>query len=521
MLITLKTFNGHNVNDGTSYDSTLLNPHGTASAKPVYIEQAQADSQDAGMYTVDVQNKVLSIKVRNYANRHALIAQLKTWFKRGTQGTLVGTFSDESVDYQLTCRSIQLVQDPDNPLYFTAILQTGMSAWRAVSATVESTWVVTGTSESQAISVGGKDETFLSVSLSAVDGPASGYLYQNVYRLPNPAGITLGLIPWCITVKTAALVTASKMQADCDDLRIVDMNTGQELRRWIDNPNNAATKVWINLDFAKGFSLTLGTAIVGTGDITELQFAVTSDMQAAINEMPANGIVYHGNEWIAYSGKDATNCKLTVTQRGLFGTTKESHSAGVAFLYIQYPLLMMYGNATATSPAATDAAYDTYKPVLNLTSSTNALWIYGGSASLPFENSKYTSQTAGWTFIRRALGPNSYISYFTRLDSTAYKAVTLVAAGYVTAKQYNYDNIELTATLFHGAGIVSVMMTGEKRRGDAAWLSTAAVRGSIDGVTYTIMFSEAVPSTIGPSAWEGWANDGIGVSRQQAPNICR
>ena len=511
MLHTVKTFNGHNIND-SSFRTQLLNPHGVPNANPVFIDQANADSIDAGVYTVDVQNKILNIKILNYANRYALIAQLKTWFKRGTIGNLVVTFGDDGVDYQISARVVALVQDPNNGQYWTATLQTGFSAWRAVTETTESTWTVSGTSATHDITVAGKDETFLSLDLTASAGPASGYLYQNILRLPNPDGVVLGYIPWCITVNTSALVSGSKMQADCDDLRIVDMSTGQEIRRWISGPNTTTTKVWINLDFAKGFSLTLGTAIVGTGDITALQFSVTSDMQAAINEMPANGIMYHGNEWIAYSGKDAVNCKLTVSQRGLFGTTKESHSAGVAFLYIQYPLLMKYGNSTVSAPATNDAAYDNYKPVLDLASSSNTLWCYGGSSTLPFENSKYTSRTAGWTFVRRAFGPNSYIYYFKRLDVLSNKAVVFVAAGYVTAKTYNYDNIELTATLFHGAGISSVMMTGEKRRGDSAWISTAAVRASIDGVTYTILFNEAAPSTIGPSAWEGWAYDGIGVS---------
>src|SRR5262245_49055770 len=223
MLITVKTFDGHNINDGTSYRAFLFIRHGGASARPVFIDQPDADSHDAGMFIVNAQSKVLSIEIVDYANRNALIAQLKTWFKRGTQGELVVTFSDDGVDYQMTCRAISLVQEPGFPQNFLATLQTGFSSWRAVTLTTESTWVVTGTSETQAISVAGKDETFLSVNLTAIAGPAAGYLYQNLYQLPNTPGVTHGLIPWRLTVNTAALITATKMQADCDDLRIVDL----------------------------------------------------------------------------------------------------------------------------------------------------------------------------------------------------------------------------------------------------------------------------------------------------------
>ena len=52
---------------------------------------------DAGTYTVDVLNKTLRVKILDYANRAALAAQLKTWFKRGSFGPLVVTMSDDEL----------------------------------------------------------------------------------------------------------------------------------------------------------------------------------------------------------------------------------------------------------------------------------------------------------------------------------------------------------------------------------------------------------------------------------------
>ena len=104
MLITVKSWNGHNIND-SSYQAVLQNPHGHPDAAPVYLDQPNADSVDAGVYTVNVQNKILSIKILNHANRHALISQLKKWFKRGTQANLVVSFSDDTdTDYQISYR---------------------------------------------------------------------------------------------------------------------------------------------------------------------------------------------------------------------------------------------------------------------------------------------------------------------------------------------------------------------------------------------------------------------------------
>lgn len=508
MLHTVKTFNGHNINDGSNYQAALLNPHGNASAKPVYIEQAQADSQDAGTYTVDVQTKVLLIEVRNYANRYALIAQLKTWFRRGTQGSLVVTFGDDSIDYQLTCRAINLVQDPDHPMYFTVTLQTGMTTWRAVSETVEATWVVTGTSETQNIAVGGKDETLLSVSLTAVAGPASGYLYQNLYQLPNTYNVEHGLIPWCITVDTATLVTAGKMQADCDDLRIIDLNTGQELKRWIANPNNASTKVWINLNLRKGAWIVLNANVAATGDVEYLQFRVNTYHQTTLAQLPATGIVYHGTEWFAYNRVDAVNCRLYIAQRGVFGTTKQAHAAGDNFFYIQYPLVMKYGNASATAPSTDDDHYDDEKPLFSLASSSNTQWVW--TASDEFYDPDHPNRTGAWTFTKRALGENSEIFYVKQDAETGDAAIGLKVASYQVGSLWRDENVALSASLYRASGITTVSMTGDKYRSNENWLSAILYRVSAIR-QYIALWSEATPAAAG--SWAStWTHNSVSVS---------
>ena len=77
--------------------------------------------------------------------------------------------------------------------------------------------------------------------------PTVGWAYQKLYELPNVQAYTLGLRPWCITLDTEALVTAGKMQSDCDDLRVVV--NGGIAKRWIADPNDANTKIWINLEY--------------------------------------------------------------------------------------------------------------------------------------------------------------------------------------------------------------------------------------------------------------------------------
>lgn len=514
MLTTVKTFNAHNIHDGTNYRTRLLNPHGVASAVPVFLEQANSDSLDAGLYTVDVQTKVLSIEVINYSNRYALIAQLKAWFKRGTQGNLVVSFADDTAtDYQISCRVVSLAQDPDYPQIFTAILQTGTSEWRAVTLTTHAMWTATGTTETEAISVGGKDETLLNVDITAAGGPASGYLYQNIYRLPNTPGLAHGLIPWCLTVNTAALVSGGKMQADCDDLRVVDMNTGQELKRWIANPNNASTKVWINLDLAKGYSLTLLTSVSGVGVVSELKFVIDDTHKAAIAEMPKQGIVYHNNEWFAYSDTDPVTCRLIVSQRGLFGTTVEAHSAGQAFLWIQYPLLIKYGNASVSAPSAGDSTYDLIKPLIDLANSSNTQWVWGGAGypfftnAYPYLEQPWSGRTAQWSASKRSLGVYSLLM---ASDASLTPAIFFRVMNFYQVGNWAAENVEFTGTLFRAAGITSITATGKKMRRNDNWLTTAGMRASLDGVNFSDLFAEASPSVV--NTYENWTNNSTPTS---------
>lgn len=76
------------------------------------------------------------------------------------------------------------------------------------------------------------------------------WLYRKAVQISNSNGADLTDFQVAITLDTVSLITAGKMQGDCDDLRITDQN-GQILPHWIEenNPgcNNAATKVWVKI----------------------------------------------------------------------------------------------------------------------------------------------------------------------------------------------------------------------------------------------------------------------------------
>ena len=73
------------------------------------------------------------------------------------------------------------------------------------------------------------------------------WLYRRAIQISNDNGEDLEDFQVAITLDTAALIAAGKMQDDCDDLRITD-NSGNIIPHWIEenNPgcNNASTKIW-------------------------------------------------------------------------------------------------------------------------------------------------------------------------------------------------------------------------------------------------------------------------------------
>jgi len=279
MLKSVKTFNAHNINDGTSYRAAIVNSNALPAAKPVFLEQMQADAVDSGTWSVEVGNIAVYIRVVNRASFDALTSQLKNWFKRGTRGDLVIRFTDESVDYLKNCRVLNLVPDQGHDDVWIALLQTGATAWRAVTASTYA-WNLSGTGGTHTETLPGtNDETRLSIEFEASGLPTVGYLYQRLYRLVPPAGVTYGVRAWRVDIDTAALIA--------DNANKCQINNG---------------------------------AGIGAGDATIPYDTVTGSI-------PSKGLGYVGTEQIAWTGKTGTTSgNLTGCTRGLHGTTAASHA---------------------------------------------------------------------------------------------------------------------------------------------------------------------------------------------------
>lgn len=75
----------------------------------------------------------------------------------------------------------------------------------------------------------------------------SNWLYRRSIAVAN-SGSTLVNEDVLVEVDTATLVSAGKLQSDCDDLRFVDSNDSSSLTYWVEGGcNTAYTQVWVQI----------------------------------------------------------------------------------------------------------------------------------------------------------------------------------------------------------------------------------------------------------------------------------
>ncbi|MCZ2076680.1 MAG: phage tail family protein [Bryobacterales bacterium] len=490
MLAHFKSFDGVSLPAGVKI--YIVNPHAMPGAAPVFIAQAQADSEYSGAYTVDVRNVALRVAVTDYANRTTLAGTIKRMFKRGRRGDLVATFADDGNDYLLDC-VVVTPPSAESETAYTVVLQTGMSAWRRQVADTDS-MSLTLTGGSKTISVGGNDETRLSVTLKSTGGASVGYTYQRLYQLPAVAGVNNGVRPWRITLDTAALVSASKMQADCDDLRI--MVNGAETPRWIADANTSETKIWFNAPIGMGYALKLKTAIAGAGAITMVEFLVTAQNKEALRRMPAAGIIVHGTEWISYRGKivNATTCALKARERGAYGTTLQAHNANDMFSFIPAAIVMRYGNSTVGNPATDDPHYDDAKPVFDLAASDNGKWVY--TSATKFFDAAQPNRPGAWTPILQRLGDVSNTYDVKANAESGDPALGGMLGCFTRNGQTANETGRAGWQMMAACGINRVSMTLRKWRNSTRWPAIAGCQRSADGAAWYSVFNEALPTTV-------------------------
>lgn len=89
---------------------------------------------------------------------------------------------------------------------------------------------------------------YLSKSSTGVAWYSNDWRFRKSIDVGNSSGSVLTNEDVLVTIDTASLVTASKLQVDCDDLRFVDGDDNTVLSYWIEGGcNTSSTQVWIRI----------------------------------------------------------------------------------------------------------------------------------------------------------------------------------------------------------------------------------------------------------------------------------
>lgn len=488
----IKSWNGHAINDGTNYRAAIQFSWGLPNLEP---QMATRSNAAAVIGNVVFSQRILppiEIQILNIGSLAALRLQLHQWFdsKDRTPYLLKVTDDDGTNERYLSAICVGLIQKGGSGgiSFLAGLAQDGLADkhYRLRGTTpVVDTWNITASDQTHVITVTGEDEVYPILTIKPT-GAKSGS--SNPYKrwLPVRWNSTTGGVNYPMDVvnaglDTAALVTGSKMQADGDDLR-VEVN-GLEVNRWLVNMNTSATSVWVNLTFAAKVELTLKTAVAGAGDVDTLEF------NEATTNLPTSGILMIGSEAFTYTGKSDALKRVSGVTRSVKGTSAAAHSIGDTTWWVQNDVWLTYGNLSSSAPTVDD----NYKPILNLSTSTNTSWVY---AEFGEDDGLRTAAWVSYIITQNSIAYGGYRGNNTTNPWTYLGLQGNPYANYLNSNMYRY--------VFNPCGITNANFTN----GEKAFSSTSAVWGAyiysgttspLQRVEYTI----AAPTLA--LTWQSWS----------------
>jgi len=442
----------------------------------------------------------------------------------GTLKTFIAKDSDDS-DKQWQLDGIVIDFDWDDEYYFAKVtLAIPDPRWKAVTQTTASAFNITASGDTKAITAGGNIPTlpYIEIKPTGARG-GTAVLYRRFIKVVNPQSdkifngpINLANSEASNGLDTDALVTASKMLANGDDIRIyVD---GKLRDRWLQDINTTSTEIWINLFLKRGRTGTLKTAIAGAGAISTIDFKITPANFQMLEHMDDQGQVYINSEAFRYKGKDLNTYQLKNVKRTRFGTSIAAHSAGDSIVKVDHRIWMEYGDTGVTnSPNTPDA--DKQKPIFLLTSE-NDRWEYSnfsarnaarGGEWEPEVNIRRPTQHSG---ARAAAAVTHYTATADPADTAQWADPSSVMGLQIRAVYRRNKYLPTGGSLewmFHSkTGITDVTVTGKRyTNSTSVWPLHMELRNSTDGENWIQEWDEAVPASAAT-----WTNFTINASKR-------
>jgi len=477
MILTPTSFDGNAINDGTNFKALFIGDSGggVMSTEAIYVPRSHYPPAFANKRQSE---RTLTLVVIMRGTVSTQRETLKKYFDPAVDSgekQLIAT-DDAAAQWYIYATPVGVPNIANNKFYVT--LKCGDPVWQTVTVTTN-TRNQTASGQTWAITPTGNQNTYPIYEIKPTSAKAGGFGYSRFVAVRNPGSNTFTNYPYDVgqdAFDTAALVTAVKMQADGDDLRVyVD---GVETNRWLDGINTTTTKVWINANWSPKQEATLGTAIAASGAVASV-VASTS-----IAGFPSSGILRIDDEIFTYTGKVDGTKTFTGTTRATKGSAMAAHTTTDTIYWIEHDITIYYGNSTMAAPT-TD---DTKKPIFNLATSTNTSWDYDD-----FRDGD-ASQSGIWT----KGGQNIYTgNQGGSADPAGELGIGATASISIGDDKY--------WQLYSPAGVTNwTFANGEKYRGASLWWSTVALQRSVDGASWTTEYNIPTPSAA--ITWEAWSD---------------
>ncbi len=492
------SWDGHTqINDGENYTSVLT-------GRPLLWDAAAqiVDRNDARPGVSNISYEAMRVELGiaiEGADVNALRAQLGQWFNYRDKQSRPLVISDKDGGrprfLMCVCEGLRpRALTEGRYIWIASLVIDGFGdpdgRWRLLPI-AEDNWAITATGQTKVIDNSGDDIAYPVLIIEPTAAKTGGYAYKRWCPVIWPQDVGISNYPVDLTdggFDTDALVTASKMRSDGNDLR-VQVN-GNEVDRWINGINTISTQVWINMSFQPRARATLVNAI--DDEATVLTLDLESDELPGdsgkdwFDAFPSSGVVLINSEAFTYTGKTASLGRLTGVRRAQRGTAAADHAAGAVVHWIQHDVYILYGNATAAAPTVPN----TYKPMFDL-DSINEAWSYS-----QFYDSSNPNRPGRWSQLGEAAifyGGNqgTFANPYVELGLSRIAFMEDISAWYT----------------FNPCGITNAnFQDGEKFTRDSEWMAwQVGIDSSPNGSAWTSQAEVDQPTV--DDEWQAWDED--------------
>jgi hypothetical protein len=496
------------INDGTNYVSRWPNSSSIFAQASVGITEIQRSGRAPSRASKKYQSKLMTIIVHPKTSWIAAIDVVNKYFDPQclTLGRLL--IQDEANSSKVWYVDADVEEQPRAEPGADGIqirLRVYDPIWKS-NTQVTDTWNITASGQTHDIAIANGNRYIRPIyrikPTLAKTGTAPNRVYRAWYNPTSDAMPDQTIDIMDNAWNHSALVSGSKSQADGDDVLVfVDR---RKVPRWFSGLNTTTAQVFVVLDFEPGITLTLDGAIASSGAITEITFQKTASNYLKLQQLATkrNYTIAIGSEIFTFTTITPLDFSVggTVT-RAAYGSSMAAHATAASCYWIQYEILVQYGNLSATAPEQDE----TQQPILDLANTTNGSWKW-----LTFCDDSGLRASSWKSLVKQGSGVKTYTGSHTA-DADPATEIGLSSYTYYQNGVLSGDTFEMYWQIYDPAGFTTLSINGDKKRISSDWPGLVAIQVSTNGTAWTTITGGAIATPTLAAAWQAWSLSSVAL----------